>query len=65
MKNGPSFGILGLIEKRVNLECMAISRVAKRRIKIRWCSGEKKPPIPSGPDSHLGSSFGKWRVLVC
>lgn len=53
------------IEKRVNLECTAISRVAKRIIKIRWCSGEKKPPIPSGPDLHLGSNFGRGRALVC
>lgn len=51
--------------KRVNFESMTISKTAKRTIKIRFCSREKKPLIPSGPDLYPGSCFGKWRAVVC
>lgn len=53
------------VEKRVNLERMTISRTAKRTIKIIFCSREKRPLVPSGPDLYPGSSFGKWRAVVC
>lgn len=65
VKDKLSFGILGWLEKRVNSEHMTISRTSERTIKIRFCSGEKKPSIPSGPDSYPGSSFGKGRAVVC
>jgi hypothetical protein len=65
VKGRVSFGILGYTEKRVNLECLTISKVAKRAIKIRCYSGEKKLPILSGPDLYPGSSFARGRALLC